>query len=107
MQKKPNPDWWYPQYLWRNVTQGGLECCSDTFVEKHYTDPKEMHMLDYLIYHVHPFGLQKNLTETMPRKLSIEELIKLSDEKSFAKNYEEHERKHMIDDDEKYKRRRK
>lgn len=59
--------------------------------------------LQYLIYDVHPFGLQKNLTESLPRKLTIEELIKLSDEKSFASNYKEHQRIHQIDEDEKYR----
>jgi glycoprotein-N-acetylgalactosamine 3-beta-galactosyltransferase len=104
---KLDPTFWYAQYLWRNVSQGGLQCCSDTFVERHYVSPLEMHMLEYLTYHVHPYGLQKNLTETLPRKLSIEELIKLSDEKSFAANYQEHKRNHQIGDDEKYRRRKK
>jgi len=98
-----DPKFWYSQYLWRNVSQGGLQCCSDTFVSKHYTSPKEMHSLQYLIYNVHPYGLQKNLTETLPRKLSIEEVIKLSDEKSFAPNYKQHKFIHKIDDDEKYR----
>ncbi|KAG5674688.1 hypothetical protein PVAND_004640 [Polypedilum vanderplanki] len=98
-----DPTFWYSQYLWRNFSQGGLDCCSDTFIESHYASPQEMHMLDYLIYNVHPFGLQKNLTETLPRKLSIEEIIKRSDEKSFAANYQEHRRNHQIDEDEKYR----
>jgi glycoprotein-N-acetylgalactosamine 3-beta-galactosyltransferase len=98
-----DPKFWYSQYLWRNVSQGSLQCCSDTFVSKHYTSPKEMHSLQYLIYNVHPYGLQKNLTETLPRKLSIDEIIKLSDEKSFAPNYKQHKYIHKIDDDEKYR----
>ncbi|KAL7039575.1 hypothetical protein ACKWTF_000036 [Chironomus riparius] len=98
-----DPTFWYSQYLWRNVSQGGLQCCSDTFISKHYTSPKEMHTLQYLIYNVHPYGLQKNLTEILPRKLSIKELIRLSDEKSFAPNYKQHKIIHNIDDDEKYR----
>lgn len=97
-----SPKSWYYYYLWRNVTQDGIDGCSDTFISKHYTSPKEIHALQYLIYKVHPFGLRKNLTESLPRKLSINELIALSDEKSFAPFYREHVRIHHIDDDEKY-----
>lgn len=95
---------WYAQYLWRNVTQGGLECCSDVYIGSHYVRPVEMYLMHFLIYNLHPFGLAKNLTEKFPRKLSLEEIIKASDNKSvFGSNYIEHERIHYIDDDEKYK----
>lgn len=94
---------WYAQYLWRNVTQGGLECCSDTYIGSHYIRPLEMNLMQFLIYHLHPYGITKNLTEKFPRKLSLEEILKASDDKSvFASNYLEHERIHYIDDDEKY-----
>lgn len=95
-------DYWYWRNLWRNVTHGGLDCCSDVYIGAHYVSPKEMYMLQYLIYKVHPFGLQKNLTETMPRKLTLDEIITASDVKSLSPNFIEHERVHYIDDDEKY-----
>jgi hypothetical protein len=38
-----------------------------------------MYYLDHLIYHVHPFGLEKNFTESLPRKLKLEEIIEASD----------------------------
>lgn len=99
---KLNPKEWYYDYLWKNVTQGGLECCSDTFVESHYVDPNEMHQLELLIYHVHPFGLQKNLTETLPRKFSLQEVIESAEEISYSKNYRDHITIHQFDEDEKY-----
>lgn len=101
-EKKLDPNTWYSDYLWKNVTPGGLQCCSDTFVEMHYVLPDEMQALEFLIYHLHPFGLQKNLTEKLPRKFSLNEIIETSDQRSFAKNYREHERIHHFDDDEKY-----
>lgn len=101
--KEPDMSMWYWKYLWRNVTQGGLECCSDVYIGSHYVSPKEMYMMQFLIYQLHPFGYAKNLTEKFPRKLSLQEIISASDNKSiFASNYNEHESIHYIDDDEKY-----
>lgn len=98
--KTIDPKFWYWQYLWRNVSQGSLECCSDTFVEMHYVKPQEMQLLEFLIYHFQPFGLEKNLTETLPRKLSLDEIIKMSDTRSFSINYREHKKNHYIEADE-------
>lgn len=101
--KKPNMSFWYNEYLWNNVTQGGLGCCSDTFIANHYVFPWEMTLMEILIYFIHPFGLEKNLTESLPRKLSLAEIIKDSDAPSiFSSLYKEHERIHYIDEDEKY-----
>lgn len=97
-----NPNDWYIKYLWNNVTQGGLDCCSDTFVEMHYSSPGEMKKLEFLIYNIHPFGLQKNLTETLPRKFALNEIVKSSDKISFAKNYRKHPITHQFDADERY-----
>jgi glycoprotein-N-acetylgalactosamine 3-beta-galactosyltransferase len=95
--------YWYWEYLWRNVTQGGLDCCSDIFIGSHYISPQEMSLMEYLIYNMHPFGLQKNLTETLARKLSLDEIVAASDAKNvFSPNYKEHEHIHYLDDDEKY-----
>lgn len=104
MQKNElDKSFWYTQYLWRNVTQGGLGCCSDVYIGSHYVSPKEMYFMHFLIYNFHPYGTEKNLTEKFPRKLSLEEIINASDNKSiFASNYQPHECIHYIDNDEKY-----
>lgn len=99
---EPDLKYWYFKYLYRNVTQGGLNCCSDLFIGDHYVKPEEMHFMDYLIYNVHPFGLRKNLTEVLPRKLLLDEIIESSDKLSFAENFVPHEIVHYIDNDEKY-----
>jgi hypothetical protein len=101
--KDPDMSYWYYRNLWRNVSQGDLKCCSDTWIGNHYVNPKEMHAFEFLIYHFHPFGLEKNLTETLPRKLSLEEIVNASDVKSiYSPNYKEHPRIHYIDESEKY-----
>ncbi|GAB6026239.1 hypothetical protein CHUAL_012448 [Chamberlinius hualienensis] len=45
----------YPQ-------EWGLECCSDATISFHYIDRPSMYMLEYLIYHLHPFGIKPQLT---------------------------------------------
>lgn len=94
--------YWYREMIWRNVTQGRLECCSDTFVLQHRVLPNEMVLLDYLIYNVHPFGIEKNLTEILPKKFTFNELLKMADEKSFSKFYIDHNTTHNFDDDERF-----
>jgi len=100
--KDPDFSYWYWTNLYRNVTQGGLGCCSDIFIEAHYVHLKEFYLMDYLIYNVYPFGVLKNVTEVLPRKLTLEEVIKKSDEKSYSPNYTPHKIVHYFDEDEKY-----
>ncbi|KAH9287390.1 Glycoprotein-N-acetylgalactosamine 3-beta-galactosyltransferase 1 [Echinococcus granulosus] len=39
----------------------GLNCCSDHSVSFHYVSPWEMYTMDYLIYHLHPFGIARDM----------------------------------------------
>jgi glycoprotein-N-acetylgalactosamine 3-beta-galactosyltransferase len=100
MKKSVNKTFWYQKYQWFNVTQGSTKCCSDTLAAAHYIKPKEMIFLEYLIYHLHPFGLEKNLTESLPKKLSLQEVIKEADVRSYSPNYKAHQTYHNIDVDE-------
>lgn len=59
---------------------------------EHYVSERKNYLLEYLVYHVHPFGYEQNLTEALPRKLLLDEIITRSDAPSFAKEYREHER---------------
>lgn len=97
-----NASYWYMQRLYYNVSYGNLGCCSDVAVSFHYISPQKMYLLEYFIYHVHPFGIEKNLTEILPRKLSLEEIIAASDIPSESPLYMEHEHKHNIEPDERY-----
>lgn len=96
-----NPNFWYFPNLYYNVTQGSLDCCSDTVAGLHYITPKEMYMLDYLIYHVNPFGIALPV-DKVPPKIPLAEILRRSNEKSYSLAYIEHEVIRDIEESEKF-----
>lgn len=81
---------WLHNYTYYNDSLQGLERFSDHPITFHYTKPGEMHLLDYFIYKIHPFGIEKNITENLPRKLRIDEIIAASDKKVDTPNFRDH-----------------
>ena len=104
--KDENITYWYNDMQYYESKYGGIECCSKTIVNLHYITPNEMYMLDYLIYNVHPFGLEKNSTKLFNKKIPLEDIVKASDIDSKAADFQRtHSIYHKFDEDEKYKKR--
>lgn len=89
LEKSYLPIKWFNKSRYFEYIQGS-KCCSDVGISFHYIDAKELYKLEYFIYNVHPFGVEKNLTETLPRKLSLDEIIAASDAKSSASDSQNH-----------------
>ena len=92
-------DSWYIEYLYYDFPRGSLDCCSKSIAVLHYITPQQMYMLDYLIYNVKPYGLQKR-HEEWPRNLTLKEIIAASDAGSKASLYRKHDLIHNMDDSE-------
>lgn len=103
LKREKDPTFWYDITQYYEVAQGSIKCCSDIPISFHYVEPREMYALEYFTRHAHPFGFEKNSTETLPRKLKLDEIIKAADVESASEFYRKHKLFHDLEESEKYK----
>ena len=56
-------DWYYP-------AEEGMACCSDSAVSFHYVPPNQMYVMEYLLYHLRPYGIHSMVHSNGPDKAS-------------------------------------
>lgn len=61
---------WYWKWIYY-PQRNGMDCCSDAAITFHYITPNQMYLLEYLIYHVRPYGVDTQLIQGRPPDESV------------------------------------
>lgn len=79
----------------------GIDCCSKNVIAFHYVNPKMQYFYEYFFYKVRAFGYQKE-PPILPRKLSLQEILKATDLESNSTNFQAMNETHLLDSSENY-----
>merc|ERR1712106_448440 len=63
-------DFWYFKNI-KYPENPGMHCCSDLAISFHYVSPEMMVLLEYLIYHLRPYGLKTESIDDAPTQSRI------------------------------------
>jgi len=53
-------DFWYKKYVFY-PTELGMGCCSDSAISFHYVSARQMYVMEYLLYHLRPYGIDRKI----------------------------------------------
>ena len=57
----PNDSWYWPYQFYPE--EEGLACCSDLAISFHYISPNQMYVMEHLIYHLRPYGIDSQVVQ--------------------------------------------